>query len=175
MGTKRKEEYSHKSWIKILSIASTIFILGNLAWNGYIMYAGFQLNWGFYPDRFQPSFIPTFNATGENETQIDIPIYVYNNGSVGFPIEDLRIDIVLKNETDVMMNSSNDLGNIPFGTGGTYNVSVVKLYAEDLLNLLNATSTPLTFDIFFNVKYISTTVTLDVSINLPTGGLNFTS
>ncbi|MFX0102110.1 MAG: hypothetical protein ACFFCS_21265 [Candidatus Hodarchaeota archaeon] len=171
MGKKRKEEYSHKTWIKILSIISTLWILGNMGWGVYTMVAGYQLNWGFYPDKLTPNIIPSFNATGLNETRVDIPVYVYNNGSIGFDITNLEIDISISNATEEITSASTPIGNIPWGNTTIFNVSLVKEDTLTLMQKLNSTG-PLMLDIFFTVTYIATTVTLNLTIDLP-GGLLF--
>ena len=125
---------------------------------------------GFHPDKTTPSIQNSFdNST--NTTSIYIPVYVNNTGMIGFPIEDLRVDFNIFNATTQLANETNVIGNIPHGSAQEFNVTMIKADSFWLFTALNG-STGIRMEILFTIRYVVTSVQLNVSIDLP-GGLSF--
>lgn len=156
--------------VKLMKVLTTLFMIGTFAYNGYIGASGFMIDWGFYPDKTTPSIQADFDM-GTNTTSIFIPVYVNNTGAIGFPIENLRIDFSIHNETALVTQSINNIGTIAHGSGMAFNVTLIKEDSYTLFLALNG-STSLRLQIYFQITYVVSTVLLDVGIDLP-GGLSF--
>jgi hypothetical protein len=173
MSIKKREVVSHPGLVKFISLITALFMLGTFVVNGYVMAAGYQLSWGFYPDRMTPDIRTWSNST---DFQIYIPAYVNNTGMFGFDVKDLQIEVSISyaDNDSVITSSSSSIGNIPWGTStGPFNMSLMSDDAVSLMPILNGTTTAFVFAVFFHVSYAFATTTLSAAIELPAGGLVF--
>ncbi|NMC06594.1 MAG: hypothetical protein GYA24_15360 [Candidatus Lokiarchaeota archaeon] len=175
MSIKKKEVMSHPRIVKLISVVTGLFMLGTFVVNGYVMAAGYQLDWGFSPDKTTPN-IQAVNI-GNTTLNIYVPAHVYNNKSIlpfGFDVKSLQFNFTILNSSrDVLTSNASIIGDIPFGTGREFNVTIMSLNAGLFLPLLNGTMGAIYFKIEFHVEYAFSSTTLDVEIKLP-GGLSFT-
>ncbi|MHA1792855.1 MAG: hypothetical protein ACTSVI_09440 [Promethearchaeota archaeon] len=169
MSSKRKEVYSHPTVVKLLGIFTTLFMLGTFGINGIVMASGAMIDWGFYPNKLQPSIKTNFN-NATLELSLYIPVYINNTGMIGFDVQDLTIDFDIYNSTNKIASEQNNIGNVPHGTSKIFNVTMIKENALALMTELNG-STSIRFEIMFHMKYIFTAVNLNLSIEFP-GGLS---
>jgi hypothetical protein len=171
MSEKKREVVSHPGVVKLISVVTTLFMIGTFAVNGYVMASGYMLQWGFFPDKATPNIGTYFNAT---HVEIYIPAQVNNTGMIGFDVKELQINcsIYYASNHTMITSSISNIGDIPYGTSKSpFNVTLISDNPTDMLPLLNST-TPFILGILFHVSYAFSTTTLSVEIELP-GGLSF--